>query len=67
MTKIDRRTYCNTIISDRKEYEKIHGIIESYGGRVKDVDYNWQTGEMILFYEMGKDQREEFEKELYNN
>jgi hypothetical protein len=66
MTRIQRQTYANKIKLEWDEYEKVHGIVEAYGGRVKDCKLNWQTEEMVLFYEMPNAQREEFEKELFS-
>ena len=63
--KVERMTYANCVILSRKEYEKIHGIVEAFGGRVKDCQFNWENEDMIMFYEMSKANRLEFEKELY--
>jgi hypothetical protein len=56
--------YANFKIMESKDYEKVHGLVECYGGRVKDCQYNWSTKEMILYYEMVKANRGYFEKEL---
>ncbi len=66
MTRVERLTYANWIRIPSRQYERIHGTIESYGGRVKDCDFNWQEDEMVIFYEMAKSNRQEFEKELYS-
>ena len=65
MAKVERLTYAKTIILPRQEYTDIHGLVEAYGGRVKDCQFDWNTCDMIMFYEMAKSQKEEFEKELY--
>jgi hypothetical protein len=62
--KVDRLTYADTILLYRHDYERIHGIIEAYGGRIKDCKFNWENDHLLMFFEMAKDQREEFEKEL---
>ena len=68
MTKLpdsQLRTYAKTIKYDRQEHEKIHGLVKAYGGLIKDVAYVMEDDTCIMFYEMGKEQRAEFEKELY--
>jgi hypothetical protein len=40
----------------------VHGLIEEFGGRIKDCQYNWENDDMIMFYEMAKAQKEEFDK-----
>ena len=62
--KVERQTYAGWKVIRLPEYELVHGIIESFGGRVKDFqqlkDEKW-----IMFFEMGKANRAEFEKEIY--
>jgi hypothetical protein len=65
MSRVDRLTYAKSLIISRAEYTDVHGIIEAWGGRVKDCQYNWENDDMIIFYEMAKNHREFFEKELY--
>lgn len=68
--KVERQTYANYHIMSLDYYEKIHGLIESYGGRVKDCQLMNNQGtfndRLVMFYEMGKSQRTEFEKELHS-
>ena len=64
---MERLTYASTLILSRKEYTVVHGIIESFGGRIKDCQYNWDNDDMIMFYEMSKAQGQEFEKALVEN
>ena len=64
--KVERMTYAKFVIMQQHEYERIHGLVTAYGGRVLDVQVNWDNEDMIMFYEMGKNQRVEFEKELYS-
>ena len=56
--------YAGFVIMDSKNYEKVHGLVETYGGRVKDCQYNWTNEKMVLFYEMIKANRGFFENEL---
>jgi len=64
MTKVERQTYTDFIDFPSLQYRRIHGLINSYGGRVLDVKLNWDKQEMILFYEISNNQESEFEKEL---
>ena len=65
MVRVKRQTYANYITTSLKHYEEIHGLIEEFGGKVKqfsqDVRYNdiW-----YIFFEMAKLQREEFEQAI---
>ena len=65
MVRVNRQTYANYVKIDIFEYEAVHGIIEAYGGRVKqftqDLAYH---DDWYLFYEMANLQRPEFTKEL---
>lgn len=64
MVKVERRTYANWYRTSLSNYEIIHGMIESYGGRVKDCTFLESANQIIMFYELGKEQRQEFETEL---
>ena len=64
MSKVERFVYANFVIMSPDKYTSVHGLVETYGGRVKDCQYNWTEKKMILFYEMVKANRGYFEKDL---
>ena len=64
MTRFNRAEYANYVKFPLKDYEKIHGMIDAYGGRVKDAKLNWETDQVLIFYTMAYSQRAEFEAEL---
>ena len=63
MIQVERKTFADFHIMKLDKYRAIHGLIESYGGRVKDFqrfdDEHW-----IMFYELGKDIEAPFRQEL---
>ena len=65
MSKVQRQTYADHISINLHQYRDVHGIIEEFGGRVKqfsqDVEY---PGIWIIFFEMAKTQEVEFNEAL---
>jgi hypothetical protein len=68
MTRVDRRTFADWLIVPLKDYRFVHGLIESYGGRIKDykqsldLDHNW-----IMFFELEKESEQAFRAERLKN
>jgi len=62
MTKVERQSYADWIKIPTRVYQRVHGLVESYGGTVKDCKI--VGTEFILFYYVPKSSKEEFEKEL---
>jgi len=63
MTKVERQSYADWIKIPPLQYQRVHGLVESYGGTVKDCKI-FAPSEFILFYYVPKSSKEEFEKEL---
>ena len=62
--KVERMTYAGFKFSKIDYYRDIHGLIESYGGRVKDCQYKWDEKTILIFYEMTKSNEVTFESEM---
>ena len=63
MILVERKTYADFHIMQLNRYRQIHGLIESYGGRVKDFQ-RFDEDLWIMFYELGKEVEAPFKQEL---
>ena len=68
--KVERMTYANFVTFAPLQYERIHGIVTGYGGRVLDVKMRFNADNevdlMYMFYEMPNSVKVELEKEIGN-
>jgi hypothetical protein len=64
--KVERQSYADftEMPYSRERYTQVHGLVNAYGGRVLDVKFVIEQHKLILFYEMPKTAREEFDKEM---
>ena len=65
MVKVNRQTYAGFYTINLSQYETVHGIIESFGGKVKQFTQDLENNKQWhIFFEMAKLQRVEFEAEI---
>ena len=63
MVRVQKQTYAGYIIVSLEQYELVHGIIDEFGGRVKQFSQDIKhPDDWIIFFEMAKIQRPDFEE-----
>lgn len=65
MTRIVRQTYATYVQMQLRQYGEVHGIIEEFGGRVKQFSQDVSNPDIwYLFFEMPKTQKIEFDNAI---
>lgn len=61
MVRVNKQTYADYIKIELHQYRFVHGIIEEFGGRVKQFSQDLHDHEdWYIFFEMAKLQEKEF-------
>ena len=65
MTRIVRQTYSTYVAMQLEQYGDVHGLIEEFGGRVKQFSQDINDERLWrLFFEMPKTQKIEFDNAI---
>ena len=63
--RVERQTYATYIGIDIHKYESVHGLIEEFGGRVKQFSQDIRDPDIwYIFFEMPKTQKIEFDNAM---
>ena len=63
MSRVNRTTYASYLRISLNQYEYVHGLIEEFGGRVKQFSQDLKhLDDWLIFFEMAKSQESEFAK-----